>query len=189
MAASATTAVLDAFFTAYYRRCPVSATFIGVHDYDDRLPDYSERALADAAAEREAIHRSLRALPAEPLTQAEGLDRTIVEGCLEIQAWEDGAPHFYRGNPCVYTGEAIFGVVSLFLRPFAPLPQRVEAATARMRGIATLLAQGKTNVRRAPGAWVERAIRECRGARRTLVFPCASRVAMPRMRAIAASTR
>ena len=165
MAASATTAVLDAFFTAYYRRCPVSATFIGVHDYDDRLPDYSERAMADAAAEREAIHRRLRALPAEPLTQAEGLDRTIVEGCLEIQAWEDGAPHFYRGNPCVYTGEAIFGVVSLFLRPFAPLSQRVEAATARMRGIATLLAQGKTNVRRAPGAWVERAIRECRGAR------------------------
>ena len=39
MAASATTAVLDAFFAAYYRRCPVSATFIGVHDYDDRLPD------------------------------------------------------------------------------------------------------------------------------------------------------
>ena len=165
MTASAATAVLDEFFAAFYRRCPVSATFIGVHDYDDRLPDYSEQEVADAAAEREAIRRRLRALPAEPLTRADVLDRTLVEGCLEIQAWEDGAPHFYRGNPCVYTGEAIFGVISLFLRPFAPLSQRVEAATARMRGIATLLAQGKANVRRAPRAWVDRAIGECSGAR------------------------
>ncbi len=164
MTAPATAALLDGFFAAYYRRCPVSATFIGVHDHDDRLPDYSEHAAADAAAERETIRRRLRALP-EPLTRAEALDRTIVEGCLEIQAWEDGAAHFHRGNPCVYTGEAIFGVVSLFLRPFAPLSKRVEAATARMQGIATLLAQGKTNVRRAPRAWVERAIRECSGAR------------------------
>ena len=30
---------LDAFFSAYYRRRPVNATFTGVHDFDDRLPD------------------------------------------------------------------------------------------------------------------------------------------------------
>ncbi len=34
---------LDDFFHSYYRHRPVNATFIGVHDYDDRLPDFSER--------------------------------------------------------------------------------------------------------------------------------------------------
>ena len=32
---------LDAFFESYYRLRPVNATFTGVHDYDDRLPDWS----------------------------------------------------------------------------------------------------------------------------------------------------
>src|SRR5256886_12386691 len=34
--APALAAVLDDFFAAYYRRNPVSATFIGIHDHDDR---------------------------------------------------------------------------------------------------------------------------------------------------------
>ncbi len=33
---------LDDFFASYYRHRPVNATFIGVHDYDANLPDYSE---------------------------------------------------------------------------------------------------------------------------------------------------
>ena len=72
--------------------------------------------------------------------------------------------HFQAGNPSTYTGEAIFGVISLFLRPFAPLAVRLPAAIARLRAVPGLLAQGEANVREAPPAWTARAIRECRGA-------------------------
>ena len=37
---------LDQFFVANYRYRPVSATFIGMHDYDNQLPDYSPGAVA-----------------------------------------------------------------------------------------------------------------------------------------------
>jgi len=163
--APAFTAWLDAFFAAYYRSRPVNATFIGVHAFDDRLPDFSEQAAGDAAAETAALLATLRGLPAEPLAESEALDRRLAEGVLLIQQWEDRSVHFHRGNPCVYTGEAIFGVIALFLRPFAPLADRVEAAIARMARIPALLAQGRANVLRAPGAWIDRAIRECAGAR------------------------
>src|SRR5712691_11815527 len=122
--APAFAALLDGFFTSYYKHCPVSATFIGIHDYDDRLPDYSARGMGQAASEMAAIHQRLRALPAEPLDEAEALDRALVEGGLEILAWEHASTHFHRGNPCVYTGEAVFGVLALFLREFAPPAQR-----------------------------------------------------------------
>ncbi len=56
----------------------------------------------------------------------------LAEGFLEIQLWEHDSHHFHRGNPCVYTGEAIFGVMSLFLRPFAPFSERVESAVLRL---------------------------------------------------------
>lgn len=162
--APALAAVLDRFFAAYYRRHPVSATFIGVHDHDECLPDYSAQGLSEAAAEAESLRSSLRALPVEPLSEGETLDRTLVEGWLEIHRWESASPHFVYENPSVYTGEAVFGVIALFLREFAPAARRAEAAVARMHAIPALLAQGRANVRRAPRAWVDRAIRECAGA-------------------------
>jgi hypothetical protein len=64
----------------------------------------------------------------------------------------------------VYTGEAIFGMISLFLRDYAPLEQRVRAATARMAAIPDLLAAGRANIPAAPRAWIERAINECTAA-------------------------
>ena len=158
------TAWMDDFFTSYYRWRPVNATFIGMHDYDDRLPDYSAEATAQLAQEMAALETRLHALPAEPLTAIEELDRDLAAGFLTIQQWEVASDHFQRGNPCVYTGEAIFGVLGLFLRPFAPITQRVDAAVARLQAVPTLLAQGKTNVRRAPAAWTQRAVRECTGA-------------------------
>ena len=162
--APAAAAALDDFFARHYRRRPVDATFIGVHEYDDRLPDYSERGAGDALAETVSLGRRLRDLPREPLDEAEALDLTLAEGALEIQRWEYESAHFHRGNPCVYTGEAVFGVMSLFLRPFGPASRRVEAARARLAAIPTLLAQGRATVRRAPPAWTARAARECAGA-------------------------
>ena len=165
MTAVAPAPLLDEFLAAYYRHHPVGATFIGVHDYDDRLPDYSARGVDEALAGMDSLRRRLRALPPEPPASSEALDRTLADGCLEIERWELTSEHFHRGNPCVYTGEAVFGVIALFLREFAPPSQRIEAAIARMRAIPRLLAQGMANVHRAPRAWVERAIRECAGAR------------------------
>ncbi len=156
---------LDDFFAAYYRRRPVNATFIGIHDYDDALPDFSPSGVAETVTEMDALLRDLRTgAVAAPETSAEQIDRTLAEHFLTIQTWEYGSRHFQGGNPCVYTGEAIFGVLSLFLRPFAPLGERVEAAIARMNAIPHFLTTAAENVRSAPAAWTERAIRECIGA-------------------------
>jgi len=156
---------LDAFFASYYRHRPVNATFIGVHQYDDRLPDYSPAGVAAVRAEMAALLRQLDdGSVAPPATPAEATDLTLARGFLALQSWEYDSSHFVTANPTVYTGEAIFGVIALFLRPFAPLAQRVESAIARLSAIPTLLAQGRENVQAAPLAWTERAIRECDGA-------------------------
>ncbi|TMJ08844.1 MAG: DUF885 domain-containing protein [Bacillati bacterium ANGP1] len=162
--ASAFPKFLDAFFAWYYQTFPVNATFIGVHDYDDRLPDYSERGIGAALAAIDTLLARVRVFRHTTLPERQELDRRLVEGFLEIQRWEFRSAHFHAGNPCVYTGEASFGVLALFLRPFAPLSQRVASAVARMLAIPALLQQGRENVRRAHPAWIARARRECAGA-------------------------
>ncbi len=156
---------LDDFFASYYRSRPVNATFIGVHDYDHVLPDVSEEGFDALRTDTRSLLSRLRSLPDEALTPAERIDRTLAEGFLEISAWELASPHFVYGNPSVYTGDAIFGVLSLFLRPFAPLDERAQRAVERLNGIPTYLNQARSVLRASPPAWIDRALRECAGAR------------------------
>jgi hypothetical protein len=155
---------LDDFFALYYRSRPVNATFIGVHDYDHLLPDAAPDALARLGAEEDALLAREATLPLAAPGSASAIDRRLAVGHLRIQQWERDSGHGWRGNPCWYTGEAIFGVIALFLRPFAPLPTRVTAAIARLDAVPVLLDQGRANLRAAPAAWIARAIDECDGA-------------------------
>jgi hypothetical protein len=68
---------LDEFFAAYYRRRPVNATFIGVHDHDRALPDFSEQGAGDTLAEMENLLDRLYRLPPEAHTRAEAMDREL----------------------------------------------------------------------------------------------------------------
>lgn len=135
-----------------------------MHAHDAALPDLSEQGAGETIAEMEGLLRRVRALPSEPLSIGEAADRALAEGFLEIQLWEYGSTHFHRGNPSFYTGEAIFGVLSLFLSRAAPLSELVAPATERLRAVPGLLAQARANIREAPAAWTERAARECTGA-------------------------
>jgi hypothetical protein len=154
---------LDDFFASYYRRRPVNATFVGMHDDDERLPDLSEQGLGATLADAEALLAGLRTLPDEPLSEAAALDRRLAEGFLELQRWELADGRFTWRNPSALIGEATFGVISLLRRPFAPIGQRLEAAIARMEAIPELLARGRATLRDIPAAWAERALDECAG--------------------------
>jgi hypothetical protein len=165
---------MDRFFSSYYEKRPVNATFIGLHDWDHKLPDFSEDGAGDTLAEMDGLLDESEPLwtASEPGAEAsaprasdmESLDRRMAEGFLRIQRWEYQSRHLHRGNPSLYTGEAVFGLLSLFLTDYAPLADRMAAATERMLAIPGFLAQGRENVRSAPPAWTARAIRECHGA-------------------------
>lgn len=157
---------LDRFFAAYYRRRPVDATFIGVHEYDQYLPDHSPAGSAALVAEMEALladcpQPSGGAAAATGVTE---LDCLLAADFLTIQLAEWQSRHFWRGNPSLYAGEAIFGVLSLFLRDYAPLAERARAAVARLAAIPAFLAAAREQIADAPLAWTERAIAECGGA-------------------------
>jgi Bacterial protein of unknown function (DUF885) len=162
--APAFSAWLDDFLASYVRHRPVNATFIGARTYDDYFPDLSESGIAATLADTNRLLERLHALPDELLNPAEKLDRELAEGFLDIQRWELTSPHFSRNNPTLFTGEAVFGVLSLLLRPGLPFEDRLHAATARIAALPEFLGEAERSLRAAPAAWIERARRECTGA-------------------------
>jgi uncharacterized protein (DUF885 family) len=155
---------LDRFFESYYRHRPVNATFTGKHEFDDRLPDYSREGVGLLLDEMSSLRKELAALAPGELSDFEGIDHRLARGVLEIESWELASGRFHLANPAWYTGEAIFGLVSLLLREFAPLEVRLESLRARLASAPSFLGQAEENVRTAPRAFAERAGRECEGA-------------------------
>jgi uncharacterized protein (DUF885 family) len=140
----------------------VNATFIGIHAHDDRLPDFSERGIAETLADAEDLLERLDALPPEPLSVWQRVDRQLAEGFLRVQRWESTSLHFGPTNPIHFTGEAIFGLVSLLLHPS---DVRLHSAARRLEQVPAFLQTGMDQIRSAPEAWIERALHECVGAR------------------------
>ncbi|HEY7567119.1 MAG TPA: DUF885 family protein [Gemmatimonadaceae bacterium] len=170
---------LDSFFESYYRLNPVNATFTGVHDFDDRLPDWSPEGLDAAANEMSTLRTVLQQDGPPTLGDAvlarrdwEQIDGALADAFLEIQLGELASGHFRSGNPSLAVGEALFGVIALMTRPFADLEWRMEHAARRLAAIPAFLAGAERSWLSAadgmPAAWIERTLRECEGGRKLL---------------------
>jgi hypothetical protein len=170
--ARAMSEALDRFFAHYYRRRPVSATFTGVHDFDARLPDWSPAGLQTLDDEMETLHTALRVAHPQPFSPGayiddpELLDAELARAFLEIQRAENASAHGVRGNPALWTSEAVMSIVVLMARNFAPVTDRLAVATARLDAIPDFLdcAYATLGDRPIPSAWATRALRECEGA-------------------------
>ncbi len=156
---------LDRFFESYYRHQPVSATFIGKHEYDNLLPDYSGAGVSSWLAESQLLLEQLDSgSVAPPTTKWESIDRLLARNALLTEIWELSESRILLDNPCLYTGEATFSIVSLFLRQYQPINERTESAVQRLQLIPEFLEQGRSNITSCPSAWVDKAVVECDGA-------------------------
>ena len=190
---------IDEFFTHYYARRPVNATFTGVHAYDDRLPDWTLDGLAAQDDEMKALGDALSAEYPAPASVSgfrnspDLLDAELARGFLEIQVAENASLHGPRGNPALWTGEAVFSIISLMIRDFAPLEDRIELAEGRLKGVSAFLRRAREPAwmvesdagvvaawpvdesdgdmqafdprTPAPRAWIDKARRDCEGAK------------------------
>jgi len=161
--------MLARFFDSYYRLRPVNATFTGVHDYDDRLPDWSPDGMAAALDEMGALRRSLAPATGPPgdLHDAAERDRQLAISFLDVQIAELESGHFQHRNPSLAIGEAIFGVIALMTRPFAPVADRADAAAARLAATPAFLEGAMRSLAApVPTEWRAKCLRELDGAQR-----------------------
>jgi len=159
--------MLDRFFESYYRLRPVTATFTGIHEHDHRLPDWSPEGLAAAADDMKALRVALDAArpPAASLHDVAERDRQLAISFLDIQIAEHESSGFQRGNPSLAVGEAIFGVIALMTRPFAPVAERAASAIARLTALPAFLDGARRSIAGpVPDAWRFKCLRECQGA-------------------------
>ena len=125
---------------------PVSATQIGEHRYDSEIDDLSEAGRNKAIAWNKAMLAELGKLDIQALSRENQVDALIMRNNLEGSLWDLETMQSWAWDPQVYSGLAGGAIYNLMAREFAPMPERLKSATARMEKLPALLAQARENL-------------------------------------------
>ncbi|MGY1459626.1 MULTISPECIES: DUF885 domain-containing protein [unclassified Luteimonas] len=144
---------------------PVSATQIGDHRFDAKLDDLSAAGRQKSADWTRGMLAELEAIDASVLSRENQVDALILRNALEGSLWDLETMQSWAWDPQVYSGLAGGAIYSLMAREFAPLPERMKSAAARMEKIPALLAQARENLdpARVPKTHAETVARQNKG--------------------------
>ena len=130
----------------WLRLNPVNATQVGEHRFDSDLDDLGEtgrKAVTDFSRRTLA---ELDAIDARSLSRENQVDALVLRNQVQSDLFQIETLQAWAWDPQVYNNLAGGAIYNLMARDFAPMPQRLKAATARMQKIPALLAQARANL-------------------------------------------
>ena len=158
-------ALAERYIAAVVRLDPVAATQLGDHRNDALLPDISASGRAAADAEWDAERAALARIDRAGLSPDRQVDAALLDNDLAYRLWDDRKLQEWARNPQVYNDAAADGLYLLATRDFAPWPQRLAAATARMAAIPGFMAETRRQLdpARTPRVFAETVARQNAG--------------------------
>lgn len=147
-------AAVDAAFADLSKRAldtwmqlsPVSATQIGDHRYDSELDDLSTAGQQKTLAAYKALLGELDKIEVAKLGRENQVDAAILRNQLQSEIWNAEVLQSGKWDPQLYNGIAGSAIYGLMAREFAPLPERLKSATARMEKLPAIFAQARENL-------------------------------------------
>jgi uncharacterized protein (DUF885 family) len=162
--ASSFARVVDAYLDRFAQYHPSIAAGNGIHAHDDRLEDFSAKTIAAEIAWLRATRRELDTLIPARLTPDERVDHRILKGIVDGWLLDLDTVRTWTRNPMIYAAAISDGVHDLMTMESSPAPARMKQVAAKLRGVASLLAAARANIRTPPRVFVERAATMFHGA-------------------------
>lgn len=149
----------------WLKRNPVTATQQGDHRYDAELDDLSKASREEYVTFSKGILAELDGIDAGKLSRENQIDAAILRNQLQGDLWNMETMQSWAWDPQWYSGLAGGAIYNLMARDYAPMPQRLNAAAARMEKIPTLLAQMRENIdpARVPAAHADTVAKQNKG--------------------------
>ena len=125
---------------------PVGATQTGDHRFDSELDDLSAAGRARSVAFSRDMLAQLERTDVAKLSRANQVDAGVLRNQLRYDIWTAESLQSWAWDPQIYSGLAGSALYTLAARDYAPWPDRLRAATARMRKLPELFAQMRANL-------------------------------------------
>ena len=147
---------------------PVTATGVGLHEYENKkldslLDDLSPSALDAQKKFYDKFQAQLKALDPSKLDAESKADLDILQDQTSLALLELNEVQSPLHSPTLYVetlGNALF---SPFVLEYAPLPARMQSIISRLEKVPVFLDQASTNLQSSPEIWTQVAMDENQG--------------------------
>jgi len=130
----------------WLRLNPIYATQVGDHRFDGDIDDLSTAGRQKALDFSKKMLAELDGIDASGLARENQVDALILRNQLRSDIWHIETLQDWAWDPQDYAGLAGSAIYGLMARDFAPMPQRLKMATARMEKIPAIFAQARRNL-------------------------------------------
>lgn len=163
---------------------PVYATSIGEHSADDKLDNVDANARAEDRERLVEYITALEAIDFENLNRANQVDADVLLHQLKSELWSLDELQEWAWNPLYYINISGSSIYTLLARDFAPLQQRLNNATSRLKQVPRFLQQSRTALQphRVPKIHAETAVKQNPGLASiidTMIVPLMDELAPP----------
>ncbi|MBD8635004.1 DUF885 domain-containing protein [Stenotrophomonas sp. CFBP 13725] len=150
---------------SWMQQSPVGATQIGDHRFDSEIDDLSAAGQQKTLAAYKGLLAELDTMDVAKLGRENQVDAAILRNQLQSDIWNAEVLQSSKWDPQMYNGLAGSAIYGLMAREFAPLPERLKSATARMEKIPAIFAQARENLdpARVPKIHAETVAKQNRG--------------------------
>jgi len=124
--------LVDETVKEFLNRHPEEATYLGLHEYDDKMSKGSREEFLEDLRMAEEVSEKLSEIPEEYLNYDNRIDYELLEMFLEENVFYLKDLQFWRKMPdaAEHIGNAIF---PLFVRDFAPMEIRMKSINSRLK--------------------------------------------------------
>ncbi len=147
-------AFVEELFDWYMEWDPLTATSLGIHRYDDLLPKGTLEAVRTETRKAKEALRRLERHDKKSLSPAKRIDYGVFRYVLRLWIFQNEELKIWESRPSG-AEDVANAVFLLFMRDFAPLPERLDSITGRLERAPTYLEETKSRVRTPTKLWAE----------------------------------
>ncbi|HYM40293.1 MAG TPA: DUF885 family protein, partial [Thermoplasmata archaeon] len=145
---------VKSIFDWYTKWDPLMATSVGIHRYDHLLPKGTYEAVQEETRRTKEALRHLERFDPKTLSPGKRIDHGVLRNALRLWIFQNEELRIWESRPsgAEDLGSAVFLV---FMRNFAPLPERLASITGRLERGPQYLRETKSRVRKPTRLWSE----------------------------------
>lgn len=123
---------------------PRYAVFLGLHEYDGLLPEYSISSILEWADKAEDLRSQLSRIDTSSLDARRKLDILCLELLLEDDLFDIKELEAHATRPIGYVSQ--LGVTAYISKPYAPVEERIKAVNRHLSHLPRFLKQAEENL-------------------------------------------
>ena len=152
--------LVDGYFDFYFQFHPTAGTQAGLHQYDEKLEDFSPSGVDAEIAGLVKFQKQFSSIQSSHLSQESAGDLEVLTSSIQARLLELQSIQRWRKDPDVYVSDLSYSVFLIMRRNFAPQADRLRSVVAREREIPRVLEAARQNISNPPRVYTQVALQQ-----------------------------